>query len=156
MTHKIIWVYETLEEVLRRYEAEKGKIQLAYKASSQEINELQLNFNKVAKTLSLADQSTDKKENEIALLNYSEAYSFFREISETHSQLGVCLMNIGTIMMREKDLLGAIQCFNEAIINQREHMNQLDSKDQRSSFAGYSKEMREARLIYACRLFQKC
>ena len=26
MTHKIIWVYETLEEVLRRYEAEKGKI----------------------------------------------------------------------------------------------------------------------------------
>ena len=85
MTHKIIWVYETLEEVLRRYEAEKGKIQLAYKASSWEINELQLNFNKVAKTLSLADQSTDKKENEIALLNYSEAYSFFREISETHS-----------------------------------------------------------------------
>ena len=86
MTHKIIWVYETLEGVLAQHRADKSnKIQLVYKASSMEINELQLNFNKVATTLSLADRTIDNKENEAALLNYSEAYRIFGEFSEDHS-----------------------------------------------------------------------
>ena len=89
-----------------------------------EINELQLNFNKVAKTLSLAGSSIDNKENEAALLNYSEAYHIFGEFSPDHSQRGVCLMNIGAIMMRKKDLNGAFQCFNAAINNQQTAMQQ--------------------------------
>ena len=41
MTHKIIWVYETLEDILAQHRADKSKkIQLVYKASSMEINEL--------------------------------------------------------------------------------------------------------------------
>ena len=156
MTHKIIWVYETLEGILAQHRADKSsKIQLVYKASSMEINELQLNFNKVATTLSLADRTIDKKENEAALLNYSEAYRIFGEFSEDHSQRGVCLMNIGSIMMRKKDLPGAFQCFNAAIINQHRYMLEIDSNDQqqRSSFNGYSMELKEARFILACRLF---
>ena len=156
MTHKIIWVYETLEGILAQHRADKSnKIQLVYKASSMEINELQLNFNKVATTLSLADRTIDNKENEAALLNYSEAYRIFGDFSKDHSQRGVCLMNIGAIMMRKKDLPGAFQCFNAAIINQHRYMLEIDSNDQqqRSSFNGYSMELKEARFILACRLF---
>ena len=106
MTDKIIWVYETLERVTRtRRRDDTGAIQLLYKASSLEINELQLNFNKVAKTLSLADSSTDNKN---AFLNYVEAYNIFGEFDKDHSQRGVCLMNMGTIMARKGDLIKAL------------------------------------------------
>lgn len=153
MTHKIIWVYQTLEDVIKKRKANEGRIQLVYKATSSEINELQLNFNKIAKTLSLAEKTIDNKENEAALLNYSEAYQIFEEFSPDHSQRGVCLMNIGAIMMRKKEYPSAFLYFNTAIINQQKYIQEIQAGEGRRSFSGYNTEMREARFILACRLF---
>ena len=160
MTDKIIWVYETLENVISiRKTGDDSEIQLVYKASSMEINELQLNFNKVAKTLSLATSSIDNKESEAALLNYSEAYHIFGEFDRDHSQRGVCLMNIGAIMMRKKDWNQAFACFDQAINHQKHALLQTVSLSQaahsRQSFSRHSTELREGRFILACRLFQK-
>ena len=51
----------------------------------------------------------DAKEK--ALLNYSEAYYIFKEFKDDKKR-GVCLANIGAIMMQKEDYSMAYESFN--------------------------------------------
>ena len=51
-----------------------------------------------------------KDEKEKAMLNYSEAYHIFKEFSD-EKQRGVCLANIGAIMMQKEDYKMAVESF---------------------------------------------
>ena len=50
-------------------------------------------------------------EKEIALLNYSDAYYIFKEFEDDKSR-GICLANIGAIMMQKEDYYMAYVSFN--------------------------------------------
>ena len=78
----------------------------------KEMNTLNLTYNQFAKITSLAT-SFGQDQNEKALLNYSEAFGIFEDFDDQHQQ-GVCLANIGTIFMQEKDYDMAYVCFNES------------------------------------------
>lgn len=86
-------------------------LQLSFKASCFEINELHLTFNKAAKTMNLATQCwKDQKGEEHlaqALLNYAEAYKIFEEFDPNHKHKGVCLANIGSILSQKGEFLKA-------------------------------------------------
>ena len=103
ITQNIIQLYETLYEVqVRRNGNEGGVIELSYKASSRELNDLQNTFNKIVKTTNIADATmhdkmTEEKQSQ-ALLSYGDAMHIFKDFNESHSNQGVCLANIGSIM----------------------------------------------------------
>ena len=102
MTAQIIYLYETLYQISNDHKR-KGAVELSYKDSSKELNELHLTFNRVARTINLATQSMAVQESEEkqaqALLSYADAYHIYHEFDENHKQKGVCLTNIGSIMM---------------------------------------------------------
>jgi tetratricopeptide (TPR) repeat protein len=56
MTAQIIYLYETLYQIASNHER-KGAVELSFKQSSKELNELHLTFNRVARTINLASQS---------------------------------------------------------------------------------------------------
>ena len=76
ITKQIIYLYETLEEVVNK--REQGKhFQLTYQRSARELNELHLTFNQVTSTLSQATVSSSQGQSKDALLNFSKLYSEF-------------------------------------------------------------------------------
>lgn len=70
MTYNIINLYETLYEMSGELKASKKTetVELSYRETSKELNELHLTFNRVARTINLATQSmaTDQTEFELA------------------------------------------------------------------------------------------
>ena len=91
MTYNIIHLYETLYEMSGELKANKKKetVELSYRETSKELNELHLTFNRVARTINLATQSmaTDQTEFELArsLLSYSDAYHIYDEFDTEHT-----------------------------------------------------------------------
>lgn len=53
----------------------------------------------------------------MALLSYADAYHIYSEFDENHSQKGVCLANIGSIMMKMGDFKKAQVYFDKSINN---------------------------------------
>ena len=86
-----------------------------------ELNELHLTFNRVARTINLASQKMDtqltEEQQAQALLSYADAYYIYHEFDENHRQKGVCLANIGSIMMKMDDHKKARSYYEEAIQN---------------------------------------
>ena len=117
MTKQIIYLYETLEEVVKKRKP-GTPFSLTYHKSSKELNELHLTFNQVANTLSLATDSLAHGEETNALLNYSKLYCEFGEFDENHKHRGTCMSNIGSIMASNRDYIKAEQCFSLSIENQ--------------------------------------
>lgn len=64
MTDNIINLYETLYEISTEQKGKKGAVELSYKETSKELNELHLTFNRVARTITLATQSMATDLNE--------------------------------------------------------------------------------------------
>lgn len=84
MTNQIINLYETLYQISRDRKTKKNEaVQLSFKHSSKELNQLHLTFNAVARTLNLATQSIKDQEGKekqaSALLSYADAYKIFEE-----------------------------------------------------------------------------
>ena len=102
MTNQIVFLFETLEDILIN-NTKGGKIDgLTYKASNEELNELHLTFNNVAKAMSIAHGTVKEGEEPQALLNYSEAYHIFRK-HKNMRHMGVCLSNIGSLRLQMKE-----------------------------------------------------
>ena len=84
-----------------------------------------MTFNRVARTMALATQSMAVQESEEkqaqALLSYADAYHIYTEFDVNHKQKGVCLTNIGSIMMQQRDYKKARQYYNDAIKNLNFH-----------------------------------
>ena len=90
MTANIISLYETLSEIqVERKGKHKGAVELSYKETSRELNELHLTFNRVARTINLASQSMKERLTEEqqaqALLSYGDAYHIYHSFDEHHS-----------------------------------------------------------------------
>ena len=92
MTRQIIHFYETLEDIIN-YDS---RVDLTYKDSCEELNELQLNFNKIAKTINITTKTVKKGKEYRALLNYAEAYYIFDEFKNKR-QMGICLANMAAL-----------------------------------------------------------
>lgn len=57
MTAQIINLYETLYQIASDSKRKEGAVELSFKRSCKELNELQLTFNRVARTINLATKS---------------------------------------------------------------------------------------------------
>ena len=57
MTAQIIYLYETLYQINADRKKQTGAVELSFKPSNKELNELHLTFNRVARTINLATQS---------------------------------------------------------------------------------------------------
>ena len=57
MTAQIIHLYETLYQIAQDRKNKRGAVELSFKHTSKELNELHLTFNRVARTINLATQS---------------------------------------------------------------------------------------------------
>ena len=132
----IIQLYETLYQMQVERKGKKGAVELSYRQSSEELNALHLTFNNVARTINLAYSTMNVKMTEgkqsQALLSYGDAYHIYKEFDENHSQIGVCLANIGSIMFQKGDFKTARQYYEAAIKNLRrnmpdDHFDQADS-----------------------------
>ena len=152
VTRGIIQLYETLEEILiQKEKSGKTTAVLKYKKSSLEVNQLHLRFNEVARTAILASSGMgDEKEK--ALLNYAEAYYIFVEFNDDKHR-GICLANIGAIMMQKKDYDMAYVSFNLSCKIISESIN-FESEDSRVQTERGS-DMSVNKFILACRQFQK-
>lgn len=130
MTLQIVQLYETLYEIASE-RRQDGVVELEYRESSKELNELHLTFNRVAKTLNLASRSMKAQLNERqqaeALLSYADAYHIYSEFDPKHSQKGVCLANIGSIMMQKGEYQRAIEYFSEASAMLAKQVNDDDA-----------------------------
>jgi len=104
VTSHIIHLYETLYQISSDRKRKNTTFELSFKHTNAELNELHLTFNRVARTINLATQSyqTDHERAQ-ALLSFSDAYHIYNEFDSEHSQKGVCLANIGQIMMQMDD-----------------------------------------------------
>ena len=82
---------------------------------------MHLTFNRVVRTINLATQSmsTDLDEEQLAqaLLSYADAYYIYDDFDHNHSQKGVCLANIGSIMYQQRDYQTAMEYYQAAIDN---------------------------------------
>ena len=81
-TAQVIHLLETLYQISSEREA-NGAVQLSFKETSLELNELHLTFNRVARTVNLAtcsmsDQLTEEQLAQ-ALLTYADAYHIYSE-----------------------------------------------------------------------------
>ena len=78
---QVIYLYETCEEILRisKDDTTDKDFTLSYKASSEELNELNLAFNQVAKIINIGNQSTKEGDETLAILQYNEAYQIFKD-----------------------------------------------------------------------------
>ena len=139
MTNQIIALYETLFQInMNRKNKKKAVMQLSFKYSSKEINQLHLTFNAVARTLNLASMSLKKtmsdEELSMALLSYADAYKIFEQFGEESEQKGICLANIGSIMLQKGDYIKAMQYYKKAeesmfnLINQEHDLDLEDAK----------------------------
>ena len=121
MTHQIIRLYENLEQITADIKkgtktasgAKQAATTLSFKKSNKELNDLQITFNKVAKSLQIATQAETQGNSAQALLNYHEAYSTYQEYDNVKEQ-GVCLNNIGSIFMKRKEYDKAESYFKKA------------------------------------------
>lgn len=89
MTAQIIHLYETLYQIASD-RTRKGAVELSFKHTSKELNELHLTFNKVARTINLASltmKDTIEDEHALAqsLLGYADAYHIYHEYDTEHS-----------------------------------------------------------------------
>ena len=66
------------------------------------------------------------------MLSYGDAYHIYKEFDENHSQIGVCIANIGSIMFQKGDFKTARQYYEAAIKNLRGNMPD-DNFDQADS-----------------------
>lgn len=57
------------------------------------------------------------------MLSYADAFYIYHEFDEHHSQKGVCLSNIGSIMMQSGDFQKARLYFHDAIKLVEHNMN---------------------------------
>ena len=64
---------ETLESILAS-DAKQKKLELSYKASCFEVNELQLTFNKMAKTFNITNKTLEEGKELQRIMEYAEAY----------------------------------------------------------------------------------
>ena len=71
---------ETLQSILAS-DGGKKKLELTYKASCHEVNELQLTFNKMAKTFNITNKSLIEGQENKSLIEYAEAYMIFKEFN---------------------------------------------------------------------------
>ena len=101
-----------MEDILQS-DSKQKKVELSFKPSSFELNDLHLTFNKVAKTINIANQKTRKGEEYKALIDYSEAYHIFADF-QNNRKMGICLSNIGTLRMRLKEYSRAEIAFTQA------------------------------------------
>ena len=77
MTSQVVSFFETMEDILA-VNTKNHKVDLTYKASCEELNELQLAFNDFVKTINITNKTVKKGEEYKALLDYSEAYHCFK------------------------------------------------------------------------------
>ena len=91
----------------------------------------------------------EKSEN--ALLNYSEAYDIFRKFKDEQHK-GICLANIGTIMMQKEDYSMAAASFEIACDIQKKLTFGEDFED---SADHLTDDFAINKFILACRQFQK-
>ena len=111
MTRQLIDFYETIEDIVKS-DATK-KVDLTYKASCEELNELQLTFNKVAKTINITNKVVKEGEEYHAILDYAEAYHIFEDF-ENQRQMGICLSNIAAIRFSIQEYEKANAGFDKA------------------------------------------
>jgi len=136
-------------------------VELSFKHSSKELNELHLTFNRVVRTINLATlkiQNQTEEEQAQALLNYADAYHIYDEFDRNHSQKGVCLANIGSIMMQMGDYSQAREYYDQAILNMKGNIDwQGDENikfDSRLQYA-LASELTQNKFLLACRLFMR-
>ena len=60
------------------------KVELTYSASSAELNELQLAFNKFVKVINISNKSVKEGSEYRAMLDYAEAYHIFADFENKH------------------------------------------------------------------------
>ena len=66
-----------MEDILA-VDKKNDKVDLTYKASCEELNELQLAFNDFVKTINITNETVKEGEEYSALLDYAEAYHIFK------------------------------------------------------------------------------
>ena len=109
-TKHVIYLLESCENILR---SGSSNIKLTFKPSAAEINELQLTFNKVAKTINIANTQVKEGEEGKAMLNFNEAYQIFKDFGNER-QMSVCNSNIGSLGMRIKEYKMAAFSYGKA------------------------------------------
>ena len=77
MTGQVIYFFETMEDILE-VDTKKQKVDLTYKASCKELNELQIEFNHFVKTINITNKTVKEGEEYLALLDYADAYYSFK------------------------------------------------------------------------------
>jgi tetratricopeptide (TPR) repeat protein len=141
ITLQIVRLYETINIFVSNRSHKTAA--LSFKKSSRELNDLQITFNNVAKTIQIASQSHKDGEEAQALLNYHEAFTIFSDFKNFKDQ-GVCLNNIGSVHLRRHEYQKAYHYFDRA--------SQLESVlSQESPEATQSKD----NLVFSCRHYQK-
>ena len=95
MTDQVIQFYETMEDILA-IDTKTHQVNFTYKASCEELNDLQLAFNKFAKTLNISNRVVEQGQEYRALLDYAEAYHIFSDF-DNKRQMGICLSNMAAI-----------------------------------------------------------
>ena len=95
MTKQIIIFLETLESILAS-DAKQKKLELSYKASCFEVNELQLTFNKMAKTFNITNKTLEEGKELQRIMEYAEAYQIFKDF-DNKRQMGICISKMGAI-----------------------------------------------------------
>ena len=66
-----------MEDILAE-DRKHHKVDLTYKASCKELNELQLAFNDFVKTINITNKTVKEGEEYRALLDYADAYHSFK------------------------------------------------------------------------------
>lgn len=56
------------------------------------------------------------------MLSYSDAYHIYNDFDPNHSQKGVCLANIGSLMMQMGDYKKAQEYYKESINNMEKNL----------------------------------
>ena len=88
-------------------------MKLTFKQSTAELNELHLTFNKVAKTINIANTTIKEGEEAKAILNFNEAYHIFKDFNNER-QMSVCISNIGGLRMQIKSYRWAAVAYAQA------------------------------------------
>ena len=66
-----------MEDILA-VDTKNHTVNLTYKDSCEELNELQLAFNDVVKTINIANEIVKEGEENLALIHYADAYHIFK------------------------------------------------------------------------------
>ena len=101
---------------------------LTYKASSAELNELHLTFNEVAKTIIIASINFKEGEETKALINYNEAYYIFKAFKIV-SQMNVCTSNSGALHMQMNEYKWAAVAYAKAAESMEPEASVDDKED---------------------------